>query len=181
MSLFHEAYLFHPDAFARAVMPRVEALQTTGSGYNLLRVEAIRLYEVSPQVRTLADEHGGWGKEGIATAFPEREPFGIADAAFWVTLLLYGHLAQLSDRRLGLNGYWETLDSVLMGFGWSDVRRRLLIEGRDFGDLARAWTNAGALSYEGGEAAPTLWDHLSWGFQSGRVGWLSDDGAGDPS
>jgi len=175
MSLFHEAYLFHPDAFAHAVMPRVEELQTIGSGYNLLRVEAIRLYEVSLQVRTLADEHGGWDREGITTAFPEREPAGAADAAFWITLLLYGHLVPLTDRRLGLTGYWETLDNVLIGFGWGDARRRLLIEGRNFDDLARAWTNARAPSYAGEEVDPTLWDHLSWGLQSGRVGWLSDD------
>lgn len=41
MSLFHEAYLFQPDAFARLVMPRVEALQTTRDGYSLLRTEAM--------------------------------------------------------------------------------------------------------------------------------------------
>ncbi len=48
MSLFHEAYLFQPDAFARLVMPRVEALQTTRDGYSLLRTEAMRFYTDTP-------------------------------------------------------------------------------------------------------------------------------------
>src|SRR3954453_2262021 len=70
MSLFHEAYLFQPRDFARAVLPYVRAVTTSSHGYARLRADAIRLYDSNQQVRDLADEYGGWDRQGIMTAFP---------------------------------------------------------------------------------------------------------------
>jgi hypothetical protein len=171
MSLFHEAYLFQPRDFTRVVLPYVRDVTTSSHSYARLRADAIRLYDSNQQVRDLADEYGGWDRQGIMTAFPERHPDSLDDTAFWVRLLLYGHLTRLPDRRLGLDGYGRLLDKVLTHLGWNDARRGLLIKGRDFNNLEKERVdNPGR---DNVDCNPTIWDHVARSFQSGSAGWLT--------
>ena len=177
MSLFHEAYLFQPRDFTRVVLPYVRDVTTSSHGYARLRADALRLYDSNQQVRDLADEYGGWDRQGIMTAFPDRHPDSLDDTAFWVRLLLYGHLTRLPDRRLGLNGYWRLLDEVLTRLGWDDARRCLLIKGRDFNDLEKERADKQGSDNIG--SAQTIWDHVAKSFQSGSAGWITCEDAHD--
>jgi hypothetical protein len=175
MSLFHEAYIFQPRDFARAILPYIRDVTTSSHGYARLRTDAIRLYDSNQQVRDLADEYGGWDRKGIMTAFPERHPDSLDDTAFWVKLLLYGHLTKLPDRRLGLNAYWRLLDKVLTRLGWDDARRELLIKGRNFNDLEKEMVNTPGMGNI--DSTATIWDHVARSFQSGSAGWLTCEDA----
>ncbi len=171
MTLFHEAYLFEPEEFARVVAPLMHASALSREGYSLVRSEAIRLFDTNAQVRVLADEYGGWDRQGILTEIPEDEPRHVGDVAFWLVLLVYGSVRKV-NQRLGLAGNWEFASDMLKRLGWDNYQRECLISGHSFRYFGHRYLSDASESGDAKTDAKTVWDYMNRSFQSGTIGWL---------
>lgn len=171
MGIFHDAYLFQPENFAKAVMPYVDALKKSEKGYSLIRNAAISLYDSNSQVRLLTEQYGGWDKNVIVSQVSLYYSQDPKDIAFWFVFFLYSHCLG-KPHALGLGNNWRFFAHTLRTLGWNEVDIRILTEGNKFVDLAPQ-----PLSQNGensnGVMGMEYWKHINPFSQNGQAGWIS--------
>lgn len=173
MALIHDAYLFSPRLFLKAMVPFATAIgQDAGRGYRLLRENAIRSFDHNSKVRLLADRYGSWDRPSIAQHFPEQIAEDASDITFWLILSLYEHLGLPSDdEAVSLGHYWRECCEVLQILGWDEAEARLLIHGHRFETLAQAcMDNTDALLAL--DEVSDIWTKFRPMSTSSSTGWL---------
>ena len=166
MAIWHDAYLFDPLACAHVLSTHTSSETGKTASYTKLRDAALEAYETSPMVRRLASEYGSWDREGLTTQLLTDFEGDLHDAAFWLTLLVYGGLRN-DVPPLGLGDGWKILEDLLASCSWDQAEINLLTQGRAFDQL---FDEVGITTKT--RNARNILNYIRPSSQNGSMGWI---------
>jgi len=176
MTIAHEAFLFDPDRFAADLVTLLRDFHQAGESVEFLRTLALQMFDASKAARYVASQFGGWDRWTLSSELSGSSATSTEVARLWCLLFLYTHL-EISTLgvNLGLIGEWEALQRLLQVAGWPERESKLLVRGRNFGELAGTSLQGAGLPVELVHAQVELWRHLKPDAIGGVLGWLDND------
>lgn len=169
MSVVHNAYLFKPQDFVKAVSPLALGLfADVRTGYRQLRATALRAFDVSSGVKELASWYGGWDKKSVETQISADLAESDEDIAFWFVLLLFDQLVHSG----GFEGRWDEIRNNLEQIGVPQTEINLIVKGRGFDELIERSALTNDLTGIDQTKMKNIWGQFSTCFPSGSIGWL---------
>ena len=133
MSLIHDAYLFRPEEFAKAIAPLVQTTEP-GSSRRIVNY-VLELFDHSDSVRALAVEYGSWTKLGLEELLALVDLEDPHEIGFWVMFMLYDYIYSKPEE-LGLGSSWQSMEGALRVLRWHEDEIKLLVHGRPLVEIA---------------------------------------------